>query len=162
MSRLIELPTRDGDMEADCLVHSVAGNSYQSAASTPGACLLPERVSPARAAGSSPKTAAGSMGGPEAASAPGINPNAQPRSMEAKSQNRTVPGEGPMERRNQNTAENGSPNIAALVLVMLAALALLCFVLAGLRIREIRAGATAEPSVMSPLLRALAGANPLA
>jgi hypothetical protein len=67
-----------------------------------------------------------------------------------------------MERQNHNTAENGSPNIAALVLVILAALALLCFVLAGLRIREIRAGATAEPSVMSPLLRGLAGANPLA
>ena len=45
--------------------------------------------------------------------------------------------------------------IAPLVLVTLAGLALLCFLFAGLRIREIRAGATAEPSVTSPLLRAL-------
>ena len=66
-----------------------------------------------------------------------------------------------MEHQKNYPAETVSRDVAALVLVMLGALAILSFVLAGLRISEIRAGATAEPSVTSPLLRALVwGASP--
>jgi hypothetical protein len=52
--------------------------------------------------------------------------------------------------------------IAALVLVTLVGLALLCFLLAGLRIKEIRAGAIAGPFVMSLLRAPSAGPNPSA
>jgi len=58
-----------------------------------------------------------------------------------------------MEQEDRYTSENGSHNIAAFVLMMLAILAILSFILAGLRIREIRAGATAEPTLTSPLSR---------
>ena len=63
-----------------------------------------------------------------------------------------------MEHQKNSPTETVSREVAALVLVMLGALAILSFVLAGLRISEIRAGAgaTTEPSVRSPLLRALA------
>jgi hypothetical protein len=56
--------------------------------------------------------------------------------------------QGPMKPQEHDS------KIAALILVTLAAMALLCFLLAGLRIREIRAGT--EPPVTSPLPRALA------
>ena len=66
-----------------------------------------------------------------------------------------------MEHQKSEPTETVSREVAALVLVMLGALAILSFVLAGLRISEIRAGATPEPSVASPMLRALArGASP--
>jgi hypothetical protein len=55
-----------------------------------------------------------------------------------------------MDHQNPNPTENGSRDIAVFVLVMLAALALLSFVWAGLRIREIRAGASIETSLPSP------------
>ena len=55
-----------------------------------------------------------------------------------------------MDHQNPNPAENGSRDIAIFVLVMLAALALLSFVWAGLRIREIRAGASIETSLRTP------------
>jgi len=60
-----------------------------------------------------------------------------------------------VEHQKNSPTETVSREVAALVLVMLGALAILSFVLAGLRISEIRAGATTEPSVTSPLLRAL-------
>ncbi len=51
--------------------------------------------------------------------------------------------------------------IAAFVLIALASLALLCFLLAGLSIREMRLGTMTDPPPTSPLLRALsASANP--
>jgi len=51
--------------------------------------------------------------------------------------------------------------IAVFVLIALASLALLCFFLAGLSIREMRAQGRAEATITSPLLQALsAGANP--
>jgi hypothetical protein len=64
-----------------------------------------------------------------------------------------------VEHQKNYPIETVSRDVAALVLVMLGALAILSFVLAGLRISEIRAGATAEPSVTSPLLRAFRGAG---
>ena len=45
--------------------------------------------------------------------------------------------------------------VAALVLIMLAGLAFLCFILAGVSMRGLKEKATGEPSTASPLLRAL-------
>ena len=55
-----------------------------------------------------------------------------------------------MDHQNRNPAESGGREIVVFVLIMLAALALLSFVWAGLRIREIRAGASIETSLRTP------------
>ena len=57
-----------------------------------------------------------------------------------------------MEHQNRNPAETVSRDIAAFVLIMLAALAVLSFVWAGLRISEIRAAVSIETSSSSAAL----------
>jgi len=53
-----------------------------------------------------------------------------------------------MEHQGHDNADNGRRDIAVFVLIMLAGLALLSFIWAGLRISQIRAGTSIETSAL--------------